>query len=118
VKGENSNAVLFQFVLFFVNIGTGAGSRVDVRYFYDSSYFTALSVPDLQHRLKKQCSSAKPRRHHGNKLLFLNQFLCCSSLFCLGYLWKDKSENGVRKILEEGGIPLEKLLVETGRSKI
>lgn len=30
-----------------------------------------------------------------------------------GYLWKDKSENGVRKILEEGGIPLEKLLVET-----
>lgn len=30
-----------------------------------------------------------------------------------GYLWKDKSENGVRKILEEGAIPLEKLLVET-----
>jgi len=30
-----------------------------------------------------------------------------------GYLWKDKSENGVRRILEEGVIPLEKLLVET-----
>jgi len=30
-----------------------------------------------------------------------------------GYLWKDKSENGVRKILEEGAIPLDKLLVET-----
>lgn len=30
-----------------------------------------------------------------------------------GYLWKDKSENGVRKILEEGVIPLDKLLVET-----
>ena len=30
-----------------------------------------------------------------------------------GYLWKDKSENGVRKILEDGIIPLDKLLVET-----
>lgn len=30
-----------------------------------------------------------------------------------GYLWKDKSENGVRRILEEGVIPLDKLLVET-----
>ena len=30
-----------------------------------------------------------------------------------GYLWKDKSENGVRKILEDGVIPLDKLLVET-----
>lgn len=30
-----------------------------------------------------------------------------------GYLWKDKSENGVRKLLEEGAIPLDKLLVET-----
>lgn len=30
-----------------------------------------------------------------------------------GYLWKDKSENGVRKILEDGLIPLKRLLVET-----
>ncbi|RWS04615.1 hypothetical protein B4U79_08991 [Dinothrombium tinctorium] len=30
-----------------------------------------------------------------------------------GYLWKDKSENGVRKILEEGIIPINRLLVET-----
>lgn len=30
-----------------------------------------------------------------------------------GYLWKDKSEDGVRKILEDGVIPLERLLVET-----
>ena len=28
-------------------------------------------------------------------------------------MWKDKSENGVRKILEDGVIPLDKLLVET-----
>nr|ADD38159.1 Deoxyribonuclease tatD [Lepeophtheirus salmonis] len=30
-----------------------------------------------------------------------------------GYLWKDKSENGVRKILEDKIIPLDRLLVET-----
>ncbi|XP_076372622.1 3'-5' ssDNA/RNA exonuclease TatD-like isoform X2 [Tachypleus tridentatus] len=30
-----------------------------------------------------------------------------------GYLWKDKSEDGVRKILEERLIPLDRLLVET-----
>ncbi|XP_023341563.1 uncharacterized protein LOC111711430 [Eurytemora carolleeae] len=30
-----------------------------------------------------------------------------------GYLWKDKSEDGVRKLLEDGAIPLDKLLVET-----
>lgn len=30
-----------------------------------------------------------------------------------GYLWKDKSENGVRKILEDQIIPLDRLLVET-----
>jgi TatD DNase family protein len=30
-----------------------------------------------------------------------------------GYLWKDKSEDGVRRILEEGVIPLDRLLVET-----
>ena len=30
-----------------------------------------------------------------------------------GYLWKDKSESGVRKILEDRVIPLDKLLVET-----
>lgn len=30
-----------------------------------------------------------------------------------GYLWKDRSEGGVRKILEDGLIPLSRLLVET-----
>ena len=30
-----------------------------------------------------------------------------------GYLWKDKSEDGVRKILEDNIIPLDRLLVET-----
>jgi len=30
-----------------------------------------------------------------------------------GYLWKDKSEDGVRRILEDGVIPLDRLLVET-----
>lgn len=30
-----------------------------------------------------------------------------------GYLCKDKSDNGVRKILEDGLIPLDRLLVET-----
>lgn len=30
-----------------------------------------------------------------------------------GFLWKDKSENGVRNILEEKIIPLDRLLVET-----
>uniref|UniRef100_T1J039 Deoxyribonuclease TATDN1 n=1 Tax=Strigamia maritima TaxID=126957 RepID=T1J039_STRMM len=30
-----------------------------------------------------------------------------------GYLWKDKSQDGVRKILEDGVIPLNRLLVET-----
>ena len=30
-----------------------------------------------------------------------------------GYLWKDKSESGVRKSLEDGVIPLDRLLVET-----
>ena len=30
-----------------------------------------------------------------------------------GYLWKDKSENGVRKILQDNIIPLDRLLVET-----
>ena len=33
--------------------------------------------------------------------------------FHIGYLWKDKSEDGVRKILEENVIPLDRLLVET-----
>ena len=31
----------------------------------------------------------------------------------LGYLWKDKSEDGVRKILQDNVIPLDRLLVET-----
>lgn len=30
-----------------------------------------------------------------------------------GYLWKDKSEDGVRRILEDEILPLDKLLVET-----
>ena len=30
-----------------------------------------------------------------------------------GYLWKDKSEDGVRKILQDQVIPLDRLLVET-----
>lgn len=30
-----------------------------------------------------------------------------------GYLCKDKSDNGVRKMLEDGSLPLDKLLVET-----
>lgn len=31
----------------------------------------------------------------------------------LGYVWKDKSEDGVRRILEDGVVPLDRLLVET-----
>lgn len=31
----------------------------------------------------------------------------------LGFLWKDKSDNGVRKILEDKIIPIERLVVET-----
>ena len=34
-------------------------------------------------------------------------------LGCAGYLCKDKSDSGVRKILEDGLIPLDRLLVET-----
>jgi TatD DNase family protein len=30
-----------------------------------------------------------------------------------GFLWKDKSDDGVRSILEKGLIPLDRLLVET-----
>lgn len=30
-----------------------------------------------------------------------------------GYVWKDKSEDGVRRILEDGIVPLDRLLVET-----
>ena len=33
--------------------------------------------------------------------------------FTSGYIWKDKSEDGVRKILEDGILPLDRLLVET-----
>lgn len=28
-------------------------------------------------------------------------------------MWKDKSEDGVRRILEDGVVPLDRLLVET-----
>ena len=35
------------------------------------------------------------------------------NLTFLGYLWKDKSEDGVRKILQDNVIPLDRLLVET-----
>ena len=30
-----------------------------------------------------------------------------------GYLWKDKSEDGVRKLLEDGVLPVDRILVET-----
>lgn len=33
--------------------------------------------------------------------------------FPIGFLWKDKSDNGVRKALEEKVIPLDRLMVET-----
>lgn len=33
--------------------------------------------------------------------------------FVPGYVWKDKSSDGVRKILEVGALPLDRLLVET-----
>ena len=33
--------------------------------------------------------------------------------FCIGFLWKDKSDDGVRSILEKGLIPLDRLLIET-----
>ena len=32
---------------------------------------------------------------------------------CIGYVWKDKSEQGIRKILTENVIPLDRLLVES-----
>ncbi len=31
----------------------------------------------------------------------------------IGFLWKDKSDDGVRSILEKGLIPLDRLLIET-----
>lgn len=34
-------------------------------------------------------------------------------LSILGYLCKDKSDAGVRKLLHDGAIPLERLLVES-----
>lgn len=34
-------------------------------------------------------------------------------IFIAGFLWKDKSDDGVRSILEKGLIPLDRLLVET-----
>ena len=51
------------------------------------------------------------------KIDLYHKLLCCHICYrrgyfkiiyntILGYLWKDKSENGVRKILEEGAIPL------------
>ena len=47
----------------------------------------------------------------------INLFSNYSKLGCYigltGYLWKDKSENGVRKILQDNVIPLDRLLVET-----
>jgi len=30
-----------------------------------------------------------------------------------GFLWKDKTDDGVRSILEKGLIPLDRLLIET-----
>ena len=41
-------------------------------------------------------------------IVFMNEFV-----YVTGYLCKDKSDNGIRKILEEGLIPLDRLLVET-----
>ncbi len=33
--------------------------------------------------------------------------------FTKGYVWKDKSNDGVRKMLEDNVIPLDRLLIET-----
>lgn len=44
---------------------------------------------------------------------FNNVFNTVVTLFVLGYLCKDKSDVGVRKLLEDCLIPLDKLLVET-----
>ena len=46
----------------------------------------------------------------------LSTYVYCIFIHCYyfeGYLWKDKSEDGVRKILEDNIIPLDRLLVET-----
>ena len=34
-------------------------------------------------------------------------------VFVSGYVWKDKSEDGVRRMLEDQTIPLDRLLLET-----
>ena len=47
-------------------------------------------------------------REHAEKYLSMGCYIGLT-----GYLWKDKSENGVRKILEDNVITLDRLLVET-----
>ena len=62
-----------------------------------------------------------PEIKHAVKLWFMATLtltvdlkeLCHSIYVHAGYLWKDKSENGVRKILEDNVIPLDRLMVET-----
>ena len=43
----------------------------------------------------------------------LLNIVCCIFFSYAGFLWKDKSDDGVRSILEKGLIPLDRLLVET-----
>nr|CAG4651915.1 EOG090X080R [Triops cancriformis] len=47
-------------------------------------------------------------RDHAKKYIEMGLYIGLT-----GFLWKDKSDDGVRKILEENLIPLERLLVET-----
>ena len=46
-------------------------------------------------------------------LIFENELKTVRNVKFLGYVWKDKSENGVRKILTDNVIPLDRLLIET-----
>ena len=48
-----------------------------------------------------------------NLHLYTNIYNYVNICLHIGYLWKDKSEDGVRKILQDNVIPLDRLLVET-----
>lgn len=66
-------------------------------------------------RLASWARSLKACLCVGNKVKMFQLF--CGLRLILprntGYVWKDKSSDGVRQILECGALPLDRLLVET-----
>ena len=87
----------------------GGDSREICREVLTKSYLIVFQILHLLPRLPPcviHCFTGN--REQAQKYLQLGCYIGLT-----GYLWKDKSENGVRKILEDGVIPLDKLLVET-----